>query len=525
MSAVAISQDQRKKLGLPGQETGQTDQQRAPDLERVQEGQEISADAAERLQPQMGNQAVQALLYRTSSTTQSSTGTADLELAEDLARGEEEEFEGGTLEMPTVEMGGGSDGAPVEVAPWEVGRLFGGDGDPTNPRRPKPIPKARRQVARNPTTAGPPEHGDLLDEAHAERIEALLGATPSMPEELRSGDARYRAVEAGLTKPHAIGRRTLRPESMVDRTDHLDPIGRSTAIARFLATAAGRASSRSVARCVSEPVSALLPSATGHAGAAARLASLVVCAEACEDGGTPTDNAVRLALCHEAWPAALASASVLAQTGRVVAPDIVEHAGERLAESADSAPRTDTTTAALTGVRLGRNALLEILPDTPLTPIPPIPFAQPPASPIQDPDIAAVDAVLAEYTGGAAPTDLPDERRLEARHVQPVLDAATELVNRMGQTQVELAAAAIALARIQPGLPVRTTLVHTDRAMRELARAVVRHGDQLHRAIGAPEAVTNRLPERAVAGLRQSASAFDSLRTWSLNAIAEAMYR
>lgn len=525
MSAVAISQDQRKKLGLPGQETGQSDQQRAPDIERVQEGQEISADAAERLQPQMGNQAVQALLDRTSSTTQSSTGTAELDLAEDRSRGEEEEFEGGNLEMPTVEMGGGGDGAPVEVAPWEVGRLFGGDDDPANPRRPRAIPKARRQIARNPDISAPPEHRDLLDEAHAKHIEKLLGDTPSMPEELRSGDARYRAVEAGLTKPHAIARRTLRPESMVDQTDHLDPIGRSTAIARFLEMAASRALSRAVARSVAGPVSALLPAATGHAGAAARLASLVVCAEACEGGGTPTDNAVRLALCHEAWPAALASASELAKTGRVVAPDIVEHAGARLPDSAESTPRTDTTTAALSGMRLGRQALLEILPDTPLTPIPPIPFARAPESPIQDPEIAAVDAVLAEYTGGAAPTDLPDERRLEARHVQPVLDAATDLVNRMGQTQVELAAAAIALARIQPGLPLRSTLVHADRAMRDLARSVVRHGDRLHRAVGVPEAVTNQLPERAVAGLRQSASAFDALRTWSLNAIAEAMHR
>lgn len=525
MSAVAISQEQRKKLGLPNQEAGQSDQERAPDLERVEEGSEISPDAAERLQPQLGNHAVQALLDRTSSTTQSSTGTADLELAEEVGRGEEEEFEGGNLEMPNVELGGGGDGVPVEVAPWEVGRLFGGGDDDENPYKPKPIPKARRRTARAVTSEPELRPDDGLDESHIDRVESLLGTTPLMPEECRTGDARYRAVEAGLTKPHTIGRRTLNPESMVDRTDHLDPIGRPTAIARFMSTAANQSMSRALSRCIAGPSSALIPLASGHAGAASRLAALVVCAEALEDGGTPTDNAVRLALCHEAWPAALAAASDLAKTGRVVAPDIVERAGETIAGREPSPARVETSPYELTGVRLGRRALLEILPDTPLKPIPSVAFEPPPPSPSRDPSIAAVDAVLAELTGGMAPSDIPSERIIEPQHVQPVLDAATELVNRMGQTQVELAAAAIAVARVQPDLPVRSTLFHTDRAMRELARTVVRHGDRLHRAIGAPEAVTQRLPERSVRGLREAASAFEALRTWSFNAIAEALYR
>lgn len=524
MSAVAISQEQRKKLGLPNQEAGQSDQERAPDLERVQEGSEISPDAAERLQPQMGNHAVQALLDRTSSSTQSSTGTAELELAEDVGRGEEEEFEGGSLDMPTVEMGGGGDGVPVEVAPWEVGRLFGG-GDDENPHKPKPIPKARRRTARAVAADDDARQEDLLDESHIERIESLLGVTPQMPEEYRSGDARYRAVEAGLTKPHTIARRSLRPESMVDRTDHLDPIGRPTAIARFMSSAANQPMGRALSRCIAGPVSALLPMQTGHAGAASRLAALVVCAEALEDGGTPTDNAIRLALCHEAWPAALAAASDLAKTGRVVAPDIVERAGETIVEREAAPARIETSPRALTGVRLGRRALLEILPDTPIRPIPNVAFDPPPPSPADDPSVAAVDALLAEFTGGVTPSDIPSARTIEAQHVQPVLDAATELVNRMGQTQVELAAAAIAVARVKPDLPVRSTLLHTDRAMRELARTIVRHGDRLHRAIGAPEAVTQRLPERTVRGLREASSAFEALRTWSFNAIAEALYR
>ena len=526
VSAVSISQEQRKKLGLPHNEAAQSDQERAPDLERIEEGQEISADAAERLQPQMGNAAVQALLDRTSSTTQSSSGTAELELAEDVGRGEEEEFEGGNLDMPTMEMGGGGgDGSPVEIAPWEVGRLFGGDDDDPKPTKPKRIPKPRRRTPAQTSGETANSESDLLDPKHIEHIETHLGKTPLMKEEFRSGDARYRAVEPALAKPHTIGARSLNPESMVDRTDHLDPIGRPTSIARFLVRSANHGNARALSRCLAGPASAWLPNATGHAGAAARLASMTVCTEACEGGGTPTDNAIRLAMCHDAWPSAIAAASTLAQTGRVVAPEIVEKAGEVLHDAPVGHAKTHTTTEALTGIELGRKALVSILPESPLPPVPSVHFAHSPPSPIADPAIAAVDALLQEYTGGLSPTDLPVERRLESHQVQPVLDAATALVNRMGQTQVELAAAAIAISRVRPKSPVRGTLIHADRAMRELARSVVRHGDRLHRAIGAPEAATNQLPGRAVTGIREAAAAFEGLRTWSLNAIAEALYR
>jgi len=524
---VAISQEQRKKLGLPHQEAPQTDHDRTPDLERVEEGQEISADAAERLQPQMGNSAIQALLARTSSSTQSSTGTAELDLAEEVGQSEEEDFEGGSLDMPNVEMGGGGDGDgnPIEIAPWEVGRLFGGDDDAP----PKPTPKRKRKpVNRNfADEEGAPTYDDedLLPDDHIDHIETRLGETPRMREEFRSGDARYRAIETGLLKPHAIGRRELKPESMVDRTDHLDPIGRSTAIGRFLGVSANRSDTRALARSIAGPASALLPSTTGHAGAAARLASLVVCAEASEEGGIPTDNAVRLALCLDAWPSAIEAAGRLAKTGRVVAPEIVEAAGESLEETTLTEPRTHTTTEALTGVKLGQKALASILPESPVPTIPSLEFAPPPAPPIQDSALAAVDALLEEYTGGRAPSDLPQERRLQADRVQPILDAATALVNRMGQAQVELAAAAIALARVRPGSPARSTLVHADQAMRELARSVVRHGDRLHRSTGAPLMATNDLPSRSVQGMREAAAAFDELRQWSLNAIAEGLYR
>ena len=61
--------------------------------------------------------------------------------------------------------------------------------------------------------------------------------------------------------------------------------------------------------------------------------------------------------------------------------------------------------------------------------------------------------------------------------------------------------------------------------MRALARSVVRHGDRLHRAIGVPEAATDQLPQRSVEGIRNAALAFESLRSWTMSALAEALYR
>ena len=121
-----------------------------------------------------------------------------------------------------------------------------------------------------------------------------LGKTPVMKEEYRAGDSRYRAIEFGLQTPHAIGRRTLAPESMIDRTDHLDPIGRAAAIGRFLSNNATKEGARTVARLTSMPAAILLTPSTGHAGAAARLATLTVCAEAKEGGATHIQILCRL---------------------------------------------------------------------------------------------------------------------------------------------------------------------------------------------------------------------------------------
>ena len=523
---MAISQEQRKKLGLPQQDAAEHQREQTPSLERIEEGQEIAPEAAERLQPQMGNHAVQALLSRTSSTTQTASNTAELELAEEIGESKDEEHDGSSLEMPDVAYGGGGDGIPVEESPWEVGHLFGGDDD-APPPKPKPRRRPHRQNQQHQQSVhiDDPFAEEELEVEHAQHVEKTLGETPHMNDEYRAGDAQYRAIEIALHNPHVIGRNRLIPESLIDRTDHLDPVGRATSIGRFLSKSATNPMARALARTLSGPASILMAGSTGYAGATARLASLTVAAEAIEGGATETDNAVRLALCRDAWPTALTAARKTAKTGRVVAPKIVEAAGEISAENRLEKPNTHSSNHHLATVRLGHMALNEILPIMHVPHVPNIQHDSSPPMPTDNPALAAVDAVLAEFTGGFNPADVPAERTMDPHVIQPVLSAATELVNAMGKAQVELAAAAIALARIHDSPPTQSTLRHADNALRTLARTVVQAGDRLHQTQGAPAAAVGDLPNEVVTEMRKAAEAFASLRVWALHALAEGVLR
>ena len=250
-----------------------------------------------------------------------------MELAEDIGESVDVEYEGGDLSLPDLQMGGGggADGLPGEHMPWEVGFLFGGDAapDPT-PKRKRP--RRRREFER--------EHDDQNTDPYPEDRSTMISITSKRPwvrlrQCVKNPERRcaYRSIEAGLSSPHAIGRRTLRPETMVDRVDALDPLGRATAICGFLEKHAGHDTARVLAATVSEPAAILLLDSTGHAGATARMASLTVCAQAVEGGGTAADNAVRIALNESAWFEALDAARALAESGHVVAPEIVRLAG------------------------------------------------------------------------------------------------------------------------------------------------------------------------------------------------------
>ena len=164
---------------------------------------------------------------------------------------------------------------------------------------------------------------------------------------------------------------------------------------------------------VSEPAAILLLDSTGHAGATARMASLTVCAQAVEGGGTDADNAVRIALNESAWFEALDAARALAESGHVVAPEIVRLAGITPSGSEASASESPPVDV-LSSIRLGQHALGHLLPESDRPTIPRV-HTSSPERPNHDPDVAAVDALLAELTGGQSPADQSSRRERSKR--------------------------------------------------------------------------------------------------------------
>ena len=84
---------------------------------------------------------------------------------------------------------------------------------------------------------------------------------------------------------------------------------------------------------------------------------------------------------------------------------------------------------------------------------------------------------------------------------------------------------ALAIARVNPDTPLEHTLVHADRALRQLARSVVAEGDTLHKAIGAPLTILDDLPGRVRQNIMASAEALHGLRTWAFCTLIQAMNR
>gem|GEM_PF-1448159 len=525
---MSTSRKQHKQQQLPGQQPGRDAPQRQeqlPDFERVVEGGEISPDIAEHLVPQLGNEAVLALLARSGAT---GLDGALNEQEEEESLDLEEDFGDHELEIKSVFGGGGGgegDGAgDGDGNPWEVGHLFGGEDDPTNndPGAAGPGLAAPATAPGIGHQAKPPPDPEVLPKDAFDQVESALGTTPELDDGARVGDSRFQAIEAGLTHVERVGQKTLSPESLIDRTDHLDPIGRPAAIGRFLSTSATTLQARVLGRLIAGPATGVMPPSSGHSGAAARLATLTVAAEATEGSWEETDRCIALALVRDAWPDAVLAARIAAQKRRLVAPDILAQALGENAARTDRAP-SDRESAAAT--RLATAALERIIPEAHVPHVPPVLAHAEPPPPAADPAIAAADAALNRYTSGDSAADLPPDPVLTKDAVRPLLDAATRLINAMGRAQVEFAAAALAIERVRPGSAVGSTLRYGDRALRKLARNVVQQGDRLHQSVGTPLSTAGEMPKNIQVQLNASAEALRGLRAWALSELAREVSR
>lgn len=493
-------------------------------LEQIEEGEEVTADKARRLAPQLGNQALANLLATTKGSSSTASGTgADVEVVEEgPGEDQEAEVDEGGLELETPHFGGGGGdggadgggGAGEEEDPWDLGFLFGGDDDDDggpNPRR-RLGPSPRRAM---PSPEDPFERDEIekaLGIEHVPPVEAIAGRTRPRPEAPREGDGVYAAVEAALDDAAFLARGAVEPEDLVEIAGALDPLGRPVEIARFLAGAARSVHARSLSRVIAGNAAALLPEAGGHSGGVARLATLAACAEAFEGGGPSTDRAVRLALVREAWTDAVAAAREGMKRGRLYAPDIVARVhGRPPAGSRRRLPEPSP---------LGGRALAHVVP---LGHVPAIPDVDPRPPAPEDPDLADFDAVLAVLTGGEDPRETPADPPLDDRHLAPVLRAANDLINALGRTQVELAAAGVAVTRVRLDAPVRGVLAHADEALRELARSAFSTGHGIERLRGRPFSEAEDRARHLVARLRATATGLEALREWAVERLAGAL--
>ena len=488
--------------------------QNTQELERLEEGQELSAEQTATLQPQMGNQAILNLLNRLQTASASFSNVEFEEEQEEELLEQDEDLETEMEFRRLGESGGGGGGAAGN--PWEVGFLFGGDDDDPviGPQR------SRRRTAARQEDSGLEDPFDMdpaegLSSEDLAGIEVVIGPTLPRTDQNRWGDARYHAVEDALLDPTRLGRVDLTPESLIGQSGPQNPIGRPATIGRFLAAVDPGAP---LAALLCGPAPSLMTAASGYAGAAARLACLAVCAEAAIGGENATDDAVALSMVQDAWPQAVEAARTAARRGQLHAPLI---AAMVLGEPESlPASRARLSPPSL----LGGKALERVIPESFIPTIPPLDLTPPPPLPAVDEALAAADAVLARMTGGPDPSDPPAPPVLTPEALRPVLIAANALMSAMGKAQVEAAAAAIAVRKIRGDAPVRSALAHTDRALRELAHGVVRAGRSLERVRGRPLMEARKPAENAITALRASAAALAALRSWVFATLAGSLH-
>ena len=497
------------------------------DLEALEEGRDLGPEAAQRVQNRMGNQVLNNILNRANSGPEAMGTSVEMEEEGQETEQEEEldkgEDEGQEAEETRRQFGGsgGGGGAAGAGDPWDLDHFFGGDDDGDDPSRPVRRRRVRPSAIRNFPGMGaqdllPQKAKDALDDGDLAEIERGLGPLGAVNPAERWGDALYQVVDAALTDPRRLGRRVnIEPEDLVDSTGVLDPIGRPAEVGRFLREAGDGLLSRSLARVVGGPSAALLPAATGHSGAAARLASLATCCEALEGGGVSTDRAVAVALRRDAWPQAWETAAKVHSSGPLRAPLLLGvllggDAGEELR------PSEPLDTTPIAGRAVGR-----IIPDARVPVVPELEAPLPAALDV-DPALAEIDALLNAMTGAEA-LNAPPDPSLNMATVGPVLEAATGLVNALSRAQVEFAAAALAVRRVHPRAPVRAVLVKADEALVQLARATVGAGRNLEKLIGQPRESNEVRAASLVGQMREASAALGALRVWAFSSLGGAV--
>ena len=419
-------------------------------------GPEVAPDQAQGLQESVGNAALVAVLNEHGRSSELEPVGGDVEV-EAGGFDFDEAFEDFLAALGARErLGGGYD-----VEDWR--KLFGGDPDEDPPPR-KPKRKRIRHLTVIASSMQPQEDDDgvpIPESLHTHSIPPLGAVGPPRQDE------QLDALWAWIRDPIASARAALEPEDLVRDEG---PLERVATLGDFLASAAAEGLARSLGR-LGRP----LPGQRSLASQIARAASLVevACLVEAEAIGSLSvvNRAASIALEDDCGLTARQAAVKLAP--RLNAERIC-----RLALEEEPGPALPTTDV----VEERGAALLEAAVGAAVRPqaIPPLDRHAAPgvADASADEATAGIDALLG--------VEEPDPT-LRFEQIAVPLEAADGLLLLAGRSQVELAAAGIAVQRAggsSPKGPVEALLRSCNLRLRDLARRTAADAAALEELVG-----------------------------------------
>ncbi|MDP2316335.1 MAG: hypothetical protein Q8P41_25780 [Pseudomonadota bacterium] len=438
-------------------------------LEQRGEAEGLDAELAARLQPSMGNAAIAGLLNRATDTTSAQEGDLALdELKDEELEEEGEEKEAGEIEhvLPSFSTGGGGGGGGQP--PWAMGRMLGGDDDDEVEAveataagwRPMPVlpdpDEDDGELEAEAEAGGDPDEPDAIDLSEA--LEAL-------------GDATWRpsVLARGLRRPRLLARAGFDPEALVDASGLDHALGRARAMLRFVALHGDGLDAVLLARAATGAGEPVFPPAAGFAGATARALALLE---------------VTLASLPPGWAALLDVLADPRARARVeqVAVTVAEAGGLSATALFEAVLGANVTPGEVDLVLGGHPAaLLALTTAARLDPLPLVDlWARPVRPPRADPAADALDAVLARFTGAAA----PDGPGIAAGDLSALFESMNLLLGAIGGALVEVAAAGVAVAPHAEIPAVAGILGEAERVLRRAARRLYKAGEALQRLVG-----------------------------------------
>ena len=94
------------------------------------------------------------------------------------------------------------------------------------------------------------------------------------------------------------------------------------------------------------------------------------------------------------------------------------------------------------------------------------------------------------------------------------------MLSALGRSQVEFAAAAVAVFKVDPEAKTKQILDHSDNVLRRIARGVVGAGQRLESLQGKPTFAVQDQLDHCITTLKNCHEALRALRTWSLATFA-----